>query len=201
VIVVSGPSGVGKTSVVSRVVAELPGLRFSVSHTTRPPRAGEEDGREYYFVDEDRFARMVAEGRFLEWAPVHGRRYGTSRREYELAEQDGLDLVLDVDVQGAVQIRSALPQAVTVFIVPPSYADLEARLQGRHPGNGDVIGPRLRAAVEELRLFREYRYAIVNHDLEVSVLELKAIIQASRCRTSVRQAAVEAVLSTFKKES
>ncbi|MCI0573885.1 MAG: guanylate kinase, partial [Myxococcaceae bacterium] len=114
---------------------------------------------------------------------------------------EGLDLVLDVDVQGAVQIRSAVPQAVTVFIVPPSYGDLEARLRGRHPGNGDVVAPRLRTAVEELRLFREYRYVIVNHDLESSVQELKAIIEASRCRTFVRQAAVEAILSTFKKES
>jgi guanylate kinase len=195
--VVSGPSGAGKTTIVARVVAEVPGLRFSISHTTRPPRATEADGREYHFVGDAAFASRVEEGRFLEWAHVHGRRYGTSRDEYEAAARAGVDLVQDVDVQGADQIRERLAEAVSVIIVPPSFGDLEARLRGRHPGDEALLAPRLSAALRELRQFGRYDYAIINTDLEHSVLELKSIILAARCRSRLRAPAVEAILETF----
>jgi guanylate kinase len=130
-IVVSGPSGTGKSTVLQRVLARVPNLRFSVSHTTRGPRPGERDGVEYFFVDDAAFEQMVAEDRFLEWAPVHARRYGTSRGEVDRAERDGVDLLLDLDVQGAAQVRRQHADAVTVFILPPSYEALERRLNGR----------------------------------------------------------------------
>ena len=130
VIVVSAPSGAGKTTVVTRVLNELDGLRFSVSHTTRAPRPGEKDGVEYHFIDVAAFEQIGSRDSFLEWAEVYGQLYGTSLAEYG-ARRDGVDLLLDLDVQGAAQVRNKIADAVTVFVLPPSYADLERRLRGR----------------------------------------------------------------------
>lgn len=193
--VISGPSGAGKSTLLARVLAETPGVRFSVSHTTRPPRPGEAPGVEYHFVTPDRFEELRDQGVFLEWARVHGRLYGTSRRECEDAEREGLDLILDLDVQGAAQVRMKLPEAVTVFVLPPSYGALEERLRTR--GSEQDVARRLEAASEETSLYQTYDYLIVNSDLDGCVEDLKAIIRAARCRTSRLTEAARNVLSTF----
>ena len=196
VIVVSGPSGAGKSTVLSRVLVELTHLRFSVSHTTRRPRPGEEEGVDYYFVSEARFQELVDADEFLEWAPVHTHRYGTARAEYTRAEEAGMDLLLDLDVQGAGQVRRKFEDAVTVFILPPSRRVLERRLRGRGQDEAS-LQRRLQAAAEEMSLYVEYDYAIINDDLARSVESLKSIIRGARCRTSRIDVAARAVLTTF----
>jgi guanylate kinase len=196
VIIVSGPSGAGKSSLVAQVLAEMDGLRFSVSHSTRPPRPGEQDGVEYHFVSRSEFERLIEGGAFLEWAEVHGERYGTSRSEYERARRDGVDLLLDLDVQGAQNLRRTLRDAVTVFVMPPSFASLESRLRARGEDER-ALQRRLETATREMKLHPDYEYAIINEQLGRSVEELKAIIRAARCRSSRRAAATQAVLDTF----
>jgi guanylate kinase len=195
--VVSGPSGAGKTTVLSRVLSELEDIRFSVSHTTRIPRSGEKDGVEYHFVTRREFERLISEGAFLEWAEVHGELYGTARSEYDRAMQDGVDLLLDIDVKGADQVVQKFDDAVTVFVIPPSYTDLERRLRGRGPGDEASFQRRLAVAGEEMSHFRKYQYAILNVDLEASVEALKTVIRASRLRTSRVAETAEKILSTF----
>jgi len=197
VIVVSAPSGAGKTTILSRVLRELPGIRFSVSHTTRPPRELEKDGVDYHFVDEAEFARLEQQEAFLESASVYGHHYGTCRREYERAQQDGVDLLLDLDVQGASQVRAKLPDAVSIFILPPSYQDLEQRLRGRAQDGEEAIRRRLREAGQELGHYGAYDYALVNDDLDHSVEELKSVIRAARARVSRRADEAREILKTF----
>ena len=199
-VVVSGPSGAGKSTVLNRVMAELPELRFSVSHTTRIPRSGEKDGVEYHFVSRREFERLISEGAFLEWAEVHGEMYGTARSEYDRAEREGVDLLLDIDVQGADQVRQKFDDAVTVFVIPPSYQDLERRLRGRGPDDEASFQRRLAVAGREMSHFRKYQYAIVNVDLSASVDALKTIVRAARLRTSRVAETAEKILSTFKTE-
>jgi guanylate kinase len=196
-IVVSGPSGAGKTTVLNRVMAEVPGMRFSVSHTTRIPRSGEKDGVEYHFVSRREFERLIGEGAFLEWAEVHGELYGTAGAEYDRAVREGVDLLLDIDVKGADQVCQKFDDAVTVFVIPPSYADLERRLRGRGPDDEASFERRLAVAGEEMSHFRKYQYAIVNMDLEASVEALKTVIRAARLRTSRVAETAEKILSTF----
>ena len=196
-IVVSGPSGAGKTTVLNRVLSELKDIRFSVSHTTRIPRSGESDGVEYHFVSRREFERLIGEGAFLEWAEVHGELYGTARGEYDRAMREGVDLLLDIDVKGADQVVQKFDDAVTVFVIPPSYADLERRLRGRGPDDEASFQRRLAVAGEEMSHFRKYQYAIVNLDLEASVEGLKTLIRASRLRTSRVAETAEKILSTF----
>lgn len=200
-IVVSGPSGAGKSTVLARALAELDRLRFSISHTTRAPRPGEDDGVQYHFVSRDAFLAMKARGEFLEWAEVHAGLYGTARAEYDRAREQGVDLLLDVDVQGAAQVRMQFADAVSVFILPPSYLALERRLRGRGPEDEGQFRRRLAAAREELSLYREYEYLIVNESLEDSVEALKAVIRAARCRTSRVDGEARRILGTFPKES
>ena len=195
-IVVSGPSGTGKSTLLARVLAEMSHLRFSVSHTTRPARPGEQEGVDYHFVEEDEFEDMLSRGLFLEWAHVHAHRYGTSRTEYDRAEHDGMDLLLDLDVQGAEQVRGKFPDAVTVFILPPSRRVLERRLRARGQEESS-LQRRLEAAAEEMSKYTAYDYAIINDDLARSVESLKAIIRAARARTSRIDVAARAVLGTF----
>jgi guanylate kinase len=196
-IVVSGPSGAGKSTILSRVLEEMGNLRFSVSHTTREAREGETEGVQYNFVERSTFEDMRERGLFLEWAEVHGELYGTSRAEYDRAATDGVDLLLDLDVQGAAQVRKAFPDAVSVFILPPSYTDLERRLRGRGAENEGNFRRRLQAAGEELTLYRRYDYAIINDDLDRSVENLKAIIRAARCRTSRVEPLAQRIVGTF----
>jgi guanylate kinase len=197
VVVVSAPSGAGKSTVLSRVLDDMPGLRFSVSHTTRSPRPGERDGVEYHFVDRPAFEALRDGGRLLEWAQVHGNLYGTATAELERARAEGLDLLLDVDVQGAAQVREKMPDAVTVFVLPPSYEVLERRLRGRDQDDELTIRRRLAAAGREIDAFVSYDYVIVNDDLDACVGALESIVRAARCRTSHTAERARAIEQTF----
>ena len=197
VIVVSAPSGAGKTTVLARVLRDLGGIRFSVSHTTRAPRGAERDGVEYHFVDRPGFERLLAEGSLLEWAEVHGNLYGTGLSEIERARAAGVDILLDLDVQGAAQVRRRIPDAVTVFILPPSYDVLEARLRGRGQDDEATMRRRLAAAGREIDAFENYDYAIVTEDLDACVEELKSIVRAARCRVAVVSERARAIERTF----
>jgi len=199
VIVVSAPSGSGKTTVLARVLRELGGIRFSVSHTTRSPRGAERDGVEYHFVDRAAFARLRDEGGLLEWAEVHGNLYGTGVAEIEKARAAGVDILLDLDVQGAAQVRRRIPDAVTVFVLPPSYEVLERRLRGRGQDDEAAIRRRLAAAGREIGAFENYDYAIVNEDLDACVEELKSIVRAARCRVAVVGERARAIEGTFER--
>jgi guanylate kinase len=197
VIVVSAPSGAGKTTILARVLRDLGGIRFSVSHTTRAPRGVERDGVEYHFVDEAAFERLRDAGGLLEWAQVHGNLYGTGVAEIERASAAGVDILLDLDVQGAAQVRDRVEDAVTVFILPPSYEVLEHRLRGRGQDDEATIRRRLAAAGREIDAFVNYDFAIVNDDLDACVEELKSIVRAARCRVAVVSERARAIERTF----
>jgi guanylate kinase len=183
-IVLSGPSGVGKDTVLHEVRRLDPSLRYSVSYTTRSPRSGEEDGVAYSFVDESTFRAMAERGEFLEWAEVHGHLYGTPAKALESALGRGLDVLLDIDTHGARQLRQRYPEAVSVFIMAPSMAELEARLRERNSNSPGDIARRLSRAKEEIAAWRQYDYLIINRDVKDAVDQLATIIQAERCRTS-----------------
>jgi guanylate kinase len=198
--VVSGPSGAGKSTLLTRVLEQMPDVRFSVSHTTRAPRRGERDGVQYHFVDRHAFEDLVRRDGFLEWAEVHTQLYGTSRGEYEVAQREGRDLLLDVDVQGAQQVRARLQDAVSIFILPPSHAALERRLRGRGPEDEVALQRRLAAADREMSHYREYDYAIINESLEQSVEVLRCVILAARSRTSRLEGPAQEILNTFSRQ-
>ncbi|HUB05548.1 MAG TPA: guanylate kinase [Myxococcales bacterium] len=185
-LILSAPSGAGKTTLARYLLAAEPDARLSVSTTTRAPRGQEVEGRDYHFVGEAEFQRMVEGGEFLEWARVHGFRYGTSRMVVERALREAASLtIFDIDVQGGSAIKSQFPQAVTVFILPPSLAELEARLRGRGTDSEEVIQLRLEAARSEiLRGLAEYDYLVVNRVLEEAGADLSAIVRAARCRAT-----------------
>jgi guanylate kinase len=183
-IVVSAPSGAGKTTLCREVRRLVPDLAYSVSHTTRPPRPGEVDGTDFHFVTEAAFAAMREAGTFAEWAAVHGNLYGTHAATLERALGDGLDILLDIDTQGARQLRARYPEAVLIFVVAPSLADLARRLRERRSDAEREIKRRLARAREEILLWRQYDYLIVNRDVKEAVEQLAAVIQAERCRTS-----------------
>ena len=195
--VVSAPSGTGKTTVLAKVLGAVTGLRFSVSHTTRAARRGEHDGVDYHFIDRAHFEGLVQADSFLEWASVHGELYGTARQEYERAEHEGVDLLLDVDVQGAAQVRARMPEAVTVFLLPPSRAALEARLRGRGGLSPAAVEKRLLAARSEVARIEEYEYALVNDALDECVKDIASIVRASRRRTALQAEAVAAAVQSF----
>lgn len=183
VIVVSAPSGAGKTSLCGEAVRRIPDLVHSISVTTRPPRSHEVNGRDYHFVDEAGFQRMVEAGDFAEWASVHGHLYGTSKRLLEAHLAAGKDVILDVDVQGAAQLRREYPEGVFVFILPPSWDMLEERLRARRSDAPEEIERRLKKAREEMKCFSDYGYVIINDVLERVVGDLCAIIVGERCRS------------------
>lgn len=188
---VSAPSGAGKTTLCEEAVRRLPRLVHSVSYTTRPPRLDEQDGRDYRFVDEATFRRMVAEGAFAEWATVHGHLYGTSRRDLEAHWADGNDAILDIDTQGAAILRERYRDGVFIFILPPSFAQLEARLRARRTDRPEEIARRLARAREEMAAYPSYDYVVVNDDVERAVTVLCAIITAERSRSRRFTAAPE----------
>ncbi len=186
--IVSAPSGAGKTSLVKALVERDPRVVLSVSHTTRPPRPGERDGVDYHFVDSATFERMVAEGAFLEHAEVFGNRYGTARATVERELAADRDVILEIDWQGARQVRAAMPEAVSVFILPPSREALEARLRGRGQDDETVIARRMARAVDEMSHYDEYDYLVVNDVFETALEDLLAIVRATRLRRPAQAA-------------
>lgn len=187
-IIVAAPSGAGKTTLVGRLLAADPHVRLSVSFTTRAPRPGEMDGREYHFIDLARFLAMRERGEFLEWAEVHGNFYGTSRLWLEERTRAGDDVLLEIDWQGAQQVRRLFPEAVGIFIMPPSMAELERRLRGRGSDSDDVIARRLAGALGEIRHVNEFEFVIINKDLDVALSDLQAAVRASRLRYARQRA-------------
>jgi len=196
-IVVSAPSGAGKSTLVHKVLELDPHLRFSVSYTTRKARGSERNGVEYYFVSEEEFGTMRERGDFLESAHVHGFLYGTRRSLVEETLSEGYDAVLDIDVQGAAQIRRNMPGAVTVFIMPPSKEVLQSRLEARNLNEDRDIARRIRNAAEEVQLFDEFDYVIVNDDLGRATATLQAIIVSERHRPLKQHRAAQSIIDTF----
>ena len=196
-IVVSAPSGAGKSSLVRRALERVDGVRFSVSYTTRPARAGEKHGEDYYFVTEEEFLRMRAGREFLESAEVHGRLYGTHLGEVEKIVSRGCDVILDIDVQGAQQIRKVWPTASMVFVLPPSRAVLETRLRSRNLNTDAEIKRRMCNAAGEVLLYDSFDYVIINDDLDRATLELQAIIASERQRPQRNRKKIESIVDTF----
>jgi guanylate kinase len=183
-VVVSAPSGAGKTTLCHEVRTLVPDLYYSVSYTTRAPRHGETNGTDFFFVTDGAFTAMRARDEFAEWAEVHGHLYGTPAKALESALGRGLDVLLDIDTHGARQLRQRYPEAVSVFIMAPSMAELEARLRERNSNSPGDIARRLSRAKEEIAAWRQYDYLIINRDVKDAVDQLATIIQAERCRTS-----------------
>jgi len=180
-LIVSSPSGAGKTTLTTRLLERVPGLRFSVSHTTRKPRPNEQDGREYHFVDHAEFQALIDKGAFLEWAEVHGNFYGTSRAEIDRS-RGARGIIFDIDHQGARQIKSSSPDAVAVFILPPSMTVLEQRLRGRRSEDESTLVRRFRAALEEIAHYGLFDYVLVNDQLDEATTQLISIFRAEECR-------------------
>lgn len=198
-LLIAAPSGAGKTSLVRELLRSHPNLRFSVSYTTRPRRPNEVDGRDYHFVDEAEFARMAAAGEFLEHARVFDYGYGTARRSVRAELNQGHDVLLEIDWQGAAQVRTAMPEALSIFILPPSRAELESRLRTRATDSEAVIQRRLRDAVGDMSHWREFAYVVVNDDFARALQELAEILagrgSASRMDRPGLQSLVAALLA------
>lgn len=197
VFVVSAPSGAGKSTLVQRLVAAVADLRFSISFTTRKPRPGEVDGRDYFFVDEARFDAMVREGGFVEWVEVYGHRYGTGRAWLEGQLASGVDILLDIETTGALNLRRAIPDAHMIFILPPSAAALEQRLRGRGKDSEEQVAIRLKHARHELELYHVYDYLVVNDDLETAYRAFESIIHATRARKERMAPVARRILEGF----
>ncbi|WP_457680197.1 guanylate kinase [Thermovibrio sp.] len=182
-IVISAPSGTGKTTLCHMLLKEFLNMEFSISYTTRKPREGEVNGRDYFFITKEEFLRKVEEGDFLEWAEVYGNLYGTSKSQVLKALREGKDVLLDIDTQGALQVKKNFPEAVLIFILPPSLKELERRLRKRGKDPEEVIEKRLKVAREEIKRAPLYDYIVVNDLLEVAYEKLKSIITAEKLRS------------------
>jgi guanylate kinase len=194
VYIISAPSGSGKSTLVNELRKSVDNLEFSISYTTRPPRGSEQDGHEYFFISREEFERLLAEDAFLEHAEVFGNYYGTARRFLEGARQRGHDLLLDIDVQGERQVKRKIPDAVSIFVLPPTRKELERRLRRRSQAEvlaEEVIQKRLAAAAREIENYRNYDYILINDQLERSIDELKAIVLAERVRVRGPRSAEE----------
>ncbi len=183
-IVMSGPSGVGKSTICRELVSRQSGLKISTSMTTRPPRHGEVDGESYFFVTENEFKKRIDEGFFLEWARIYGYYYGTPYDKVKQSLEEGWNVLLEIDVQGALQVREMFEEAVLIFVSPPSVEDLEKRIKERGTEEGGVIEERLRVAHEELKAYHRYDYMVVNGELGEVVNQVSSIIVAEQCRVS-----------------
>ncbi len=197
VFIISGPSGSGKSTLVEKLL-EVPGMMLSISCTTRPPRPTESPGKWYDFISEAEFDRRALEGEFLEHARVFGKhRYGTPRRWLEEAERKGLDLVLEIDVQGAEQVKRKLPDSVAIFILPPSREELERRLRARGQDSEEAIGRRLERARQEMQRYPLYDYLVINDDMERAAHEVQAIAVGMRCSRSRMDSCARKILESF----
>ncbi|PYT30265.1 MAG: guanylate kinase [Acidobacteria bacterium] len=201
VFIISAPSGSGKSTLVHRLLDSVPGLKFSISYTTRAPRGHESSGASYHFISRPEFEERIARGEFLEYAEVFDNYYGTHRSVLNEALAEGKDLVLDIDVQGAGQLKSKLPDAVTIFILAPSRQILEQRLRARSEDADDIIRRRLHDAAEEIRNYSLYDYVIINNDLEESAETLAAIVCAERTRRTRIEDLIRPILATFQTNS
>ncbi len=200
-LIVSAPSGAGKTTLVKALLARDAQVGYSVSCTTRAPRTGERDGVDYFFVSDDEFRRRIAASEFLEHAEVHGHRYGTLRSWIEAQLHADRDVVLDIDTQGAAQVRALMPEAVSIFILPPSLAELEARLRSRGTDADAVIERRLAAARAEIAHAGEYDYVIINKDLDTAIADLAAVVRASRLRHARQTVRHAGLFGEFREQS
>jgi len=195
--VVSSPSGGGKGTLIQRVLNKVPNLSYSVSFTTRAPRNGEVDGREYFFVTPEKFEEMVAADEFLEWARVHGKLYGTTRRQVVREISQGRDIILEVDVQGAASVRQLIADSVSIFILPPSFEVLRQRLEARGTDSPEELDLRLRNAPTELKDYSAFQYVIINDDADRAADQMTAIVQAERARLSRQAPRIKRVVEAF----
>jgi len=193
--IISAPSGAGKTSLVTALVESAPGIAVSVSHTTRAPRPGEQDGVQYHFVDTDTFQQRIKDGDFLEHAQVFDNFYGTSRQAVEQQLAQGMDVILEIDWQGARLVREQMPDYVGIFILPPSVAALQERLSGRGQDDDEVIARRMRDAKSEASHYDEYEYLIINDDFDTALVELRAVFVAQRQLSGIQQKRHSALLT------
>ncbi|HXV22472.1 MAG TPA: guanylate kinase [Desulfuromonadales bacterium] len=194
--VISAPSGAGKTTLCKEIIDFFQSLRHSVSYTTRPQRPGEQDGIDYHFVTRTVFDAMVAQGAFAEWAEVHGNRYGTAIETLERFRAEGRDVLLDIDCQGARQLKRSYREGVFIFVLPPSLTELQRRLHGRNTDSPEVIARRIANARDEIREAVWYDYLVINDDFSQAFSELKSIVLAEGCRTSRRQAKISRILES-----
>ena len=197
VFVVSAPSGAGKSTLTQRLVRRVPDLIFSISFTTRKPRPGEVDGRDYFFIDEDRFDAMVREGGLVEWVQVYGHRYGTGRDWLNGVLATGLDVLLDIETTGAQNLRTVIPDARMIFILPPSAASLEQRLRSRGKDSDEQIRIRMQHARHELEQYQAYDYLVLNDDLELAYDQFEGIILATRATRERMAPAAQRILESF----
>jgi guanylate kinase len=197
IIVISAPSGAGKSTLVRHLMASVPTLTFSISHTTRLPRPGEKNGRDYFFVSPGRFERMAAAGDFIEWAEVFGNLYGTSWKQLRAAQERGADVLLDIDVQGHRQVRRCLPEALSVFVLPPSFQVLERRLRNRRSEAPEAIEKRLTTARKEIASWPEYDYLVVNNRLSRATQDLRAVVSTARLRRQNQEEHAQEISKTF----
>jgi guanylate kinase len=198
VFIISAPSGSGKSTLVHRLLKTVPNLAFSISYTTRPPRSSETNGVDYIFISRKDFEERLARGEFLEYAEVFGNYYGTNRETFETATRQGKDLVLDIDVQGARQLKVAIPQAISIFVLPPSRDVLEQRLRSRSQDSEVVIERRLRGAAEEVQNYTQYDFVLINREIEEASARLVNIVEAERQRKARMEEEVRPILESFK---
>ena len=181
-IVVSGASGTGKGTVCKKILADMPEVAYSISATTRAPRPGETDGKEYYFISRDEFKAWIAEGKFLEFADVYGNFYGTPLNKIEERLNRGEDILLEIDVQGALNVKRKCPDGIYIFLLPPSLEELKRRIEGRGTETAESLQRRLDNAIAEIKIGREYNYVVVNDTVNNAVAQIKAILVAERCK-------------------
>jgi guanylate kinase len=197
VFIISAPSGSGKSTLVSGLLESDPKLLFSVSYTTRKPRGSEKPGKNYNYISREDFLERAQRGEFLEYAEVFGNFYGTHRSVLEQAQREGKDLILDIDVQGARQLKESIPEAVTIFVLAPSRDVLEQRLRMRSEDPEPVIQRRLQEAVEEIRNYKQYDYVLINHQVQESIATLAAIVKAERVRRIRMEEKIQPILKSF----
>ena len=198
VFIISAPSGSGKSTLVKRLMEEDDNLAFSTSVTTRPPRKGDVEGESYEFITREEFIERRDRGELLEWAEVFGNFYGTSRNVLARAKEQGRDLILDIDVQGAAQLKEKLPEAVTIFILPPSREELATRLRNRSSDSDEVRERRLRDAGREVLNYEQYDYILINDEFDESFEQLRGILLAERCRNHRARSGIQAILESFR---